>query len=276
MTDTNDSNALRDQLLRDASEGECLPLAHVDHVARRMTSDSLAARQSLLIRTVRSLIDDGLMVVGNIVGASDERVEPWDMSLDDAMALIHDEYVVNHDNGGLGIPNLVRTDRAGRAGRSSARSQDVGELTAFPSGGRISRENMTDEHGASGDDGAGAMAQLREHFLRDLRGDCLPMAHFDYVAQRLASDSISDRQALVLTTVRSLLLDKLVVIGRIAGGSDERVDAWDLTQEDVVALFHDKYIVHHDDQNWVFGIWFELTERGERAAEALGTEGSGD
>jgi hypothetical protein len=98
MTGTNDSNALRDQLLRDSSGGECLSLAHVDHAARRMMPDSLTARQKLLMSTVRTLIDDGLMVVGHIVGGSDESVEPWDMSLDDAMARIYDEYVVHHDD----------------------------------------------------------------------------------------------------------------------------------------------------------------------------------
>ena len=98
MTGTRDPNTLREQLLRDSSEGECLSLAHVDHVARRMAPDSLSARQELLKGTVRSLIDDGLMVVGSIVGGSDERVEPWDMSLDDAMARIDDEYVVHHDD----------------------------------------------------------------------------------------------------------------------------------------------------------------------------------
>jgi hypothetical protein len=90
----NDAEAsvtrLRDQLLYDAV-GDCLPLAHVDSVAGRVAADSVSARQDLLMRTVRRLIDDGLMVVGNIVGASDERVEPWDMSLDDAMARIYDE-----------------------------------------------------------------------------------------------------------------------------------------------------------------------------------------
>jgi hypothetical protein len=59
---------------------------------------SLSARQHLLESTVRSLIADGLMVVGDIVGGSDERVEPWDMSLDDAMARLHDEYVVHYGN----------------------------------------------------------------------------------------------------------------------------------------------------------------------------------
>lgn len=97
MTGTHDPNVLRVQLLRDSSGGECLSLAHVDHVARRMAPDSLTARQELLMGAVRSLIDDGLMVVGSIVGGSDERVEPWELSLDDAMARIYDEYVVHHD-----------------------------------------------------------------------------------------------------------------------------------------------------------------------------------
>jgi hypothetical protein len=98
MTGTNDYDALRDQLLRDASGGECLSVAHVDHVARRVAPDSLTARQELITGTVRSLIDDGLIVIGNIDGGSDERVEPWDLSLDDAMARIYDEYVVHHDD----------------------------------------------------------------------------------------------------------------------------------------------------------------------------------
>ena len=98
MTGTHDPNMLREQLLRDSSDGECLSLAHVDYVAGLIAADSLAARQKLLMDTVRSLIDDGLMVIGNIDGGSDERVEPWDLSLDDAMARICDEYVVHHED----------------------------------------------------------------------------------------------------------------------------------------------------------------------------------
>lgn len=52
MTGLNDSTALREQLLRDASGGECLSLAHVDHASRRMMPDSLTARQKLLMSTV--------------------------------------------------------------------------------------------------------------------------------------------------------------------------------------------------------------------------------
>ncbi|RDH80165.1 hypothetical protein DVS77_04070 [Mycolicibacterium moriokaense] len=91
-------SALRNQLLRDASGGECLSLAHVDHVTQGMKADSLTAHQKLLMDTIRSLIDDGLMVVGWIGGETAECVEPWDMSLDDAMARIYDEYVVHHED----------------------------------------------------------------------------------------------------------------------------------------------------------------------------------
>ena len=77
-------------------------------------------------------------------------------------------------------------------------------------------------------------------------------------------------------TVRSLIVDGLMVVGHIVGGSDERVEPWNTSLDDAMARIHDDYVVHHDDRDWVFGIWFALTERGERAAEALGTEISGD
>lgn len=76
--------------------------------------------------------------------------------------------------------------------------------------------------------------------------------------------------------VRSLIDERLMVVGRIVGASDERVEPWDMSLDDAMARIYDEYVVHHDDQNWVFGIWFALTDSGERAAEALGTEVSGD
>ena len=63
-----------------------MSLAHVDHLAQRLVADSLTVRRELVMDTIRSLIIDGvLIVVGHIVGGSDERVEPWDASLDDAI-----------------------------------------------------------------------------------------------------------------------------------------------------------------------------------------------
>ena len=60
-----------------------------------------------------------------------------------------------------------------------------------------------------------------------------------------------------------------MVVGRIGGDIVEQVDPWNLSPDDAMARIHDEYVVHHDDRGWVFGIWFALTEQGERVAEAL-------
>jgi hypothetical protein len=118
---------------------------------------------------------------------------------------------------------------------------------------------------------------LRDQLLRDASGgECLSLAHVDHVARRMAPDSLSARQELLMGTVRSLIVDGLMVVGQIDGGSDERVEPWNTSLDDAIARIHDDYVVHHDDRDWVFGIWFALTDSGERAAEALGTRISGD
>ena len=82
--------ALRDKLLRDML-GNCLPLVHVDSVVTRLYStNSIAARQAQLTATVASLLTEGLVVIGDIIGASDERVEPWKVPLEEAMARLRE------------------------------------------------------------------------------------------------------------------------------------------------------------------------------------------
>ncbi|MDO3634691.1 hypothetical protein [Mycolicibacterium arseniciresistens] len=89
---------MRDQLLKDAV-GECLPLSHVDGVIAGISPDEpLAAQQEIVLRSIRTLLDGGLMVVGHIVGGADERVEPWPLTTEDALARIHDRYVVHHED----------------------------------------------------------------------------------------------------------------------------------------------------------------------------------
>jgi hypothetical protein len=78
-----------------------------------------------------------------------------------------------------------------------------------------------------------------------------------------------------LRTVRSLIDDGLMVVGNIVGASDERVEPWDMLLDDAMARIHDEYVVHHDDQNWVFRTWFALTARGQQAAEALNKKSEG-
>ena len=89
-------------------------------------------------------------------------------------------------------------------------------------------------------------------------------------------DSLTAQQKLLMSTVRTLIDDGLMVVGHIVGGSDESVEPWDMSLDDAMARIYDEYVVHHDDRNWVFRTWFALTDSGERAAEALTTKISGE
>jgi hypothetical protein len=92
----------------------------------------------------------------------------------------------------------------------------------------------------------------------------------------MAGESLPARQALLTSVIRSMIDEGLMVVGGIVGASDERVEPWKLSLDDAMAQLRDDYIVNHEEGSWVFGIWFVLTEHGERAAEALGTGVSGD
>lgn len=92
---------LRMRLLSDAV-GNCLPMAHVTSVIRReQLADTVAGQQDVVLRTIRSLLDDGLMKIGDILGASDERVIPWDLSIDAAMDRVYDLFVGHYDEPAL-------------------------------------------------------------------------------------------------------------------------------------------------------------------------------
>lgn len=62
-------------------------------IDRKGLADTVSARQDLVLRTIRSLLDDGLMKIGDILGASDERVVPWDLTTDAAMDRVRDLFV---------------------------------------------------------------------------------------------------------------------------------------------------------------------------------------
>jgi hypothetical protein len=129
---------------------------------------------------------------------------------------------------------------------------------------------MTEEHDSAERDIAVQIpAGLRDHLLCDAHGDCLPLIHVHSVVKQEAGGSLPTRQEVLLRTVRSLIGDGLMVVGRIGGEDVECVEPWDLSLDDAMARIHQRYVVQHDDRDWVFGIWFALTERGEQAAQAL-------
>lgn len=77
-------------------------MAHVTSVmARHDLVDTPAAQQELVLRTIRSLLDDGLMEIGDILGASDERIASWDLPPAEAVKRVHDLFVGHHDEPAL-------------------------------------------------------------------------------------------------------------------------------------------------------------------------------
>lgn len=94
---SNAESVLRNVLLSHAV-GNCLPMAHVASVlGPEDLGETLTDRQHAVLSTIRSLLDDGLMKIGDIVGASDERVVPWDLTIDAAMERVR-ELFVDHYN----------------------------------------------------------------------------------------------------------------------------------------------------------------------------------
>lgn len=92
---------LRNQLLLDGL-AMCVPMAHVTSVIRReQLAETVADQHDVVLRAIRSLLDDGLMKIGDILGASDERVVPWDLSIDAAMDRLRDLFVDHYDEPAL-------------------------------------------------------------------------------------------------------------------------------------------------------------------------------
>lgn len=107
-----------------------------------------------------------------------------------------------------------------------------------------------------------------------LRGDILAMGGDDFVSMadvqgqidrgRLA-DSVSERQQLVVDTVRSLLVDGLVEVGVIPSPSSPGFKTWPGTVDEVMTRFIDRFVGHYDDRSeWAYKIWLNLTKKGER------------
>jgi hypothetical protein len=84
-------DSLRHELLQDAL-GDSLPIGHVTSI---ITHDQLAktgpAQQELALQTIRSLLEDGLMQVGDLTGEGGELVS-WKLSVDETIARIRERF----------------------------------------------------------------------------------------------------------------------------------------------------------------------------------------
>lgn len=115
-----------------------------------------------------------------------------------------------------------------------------------------------------------AARALREQLSRDLLGDCLSLSHIDSVlASDFPAEPIAARQERLLTTIRSLLADGLLVVGDIVGGTDAEVMPWSSSVDVTMEILRERYVDQYEDSvKWEWTTWFALTESGRRAAEA--------
>jgi hypothetical protein len=67
-------------------------------ISRGQLADSAAERQRLVVDTVRSLLSDGLVEVGDIPGRGEPGFEPWPGSVDVVMTRFTDRFVRHHDD----------------------------------------------------------------------------------------------------------------------------------------------------------------------------------
>jgi hypothetical protein len=75
-----------------------VPLIEVDQdITRDNLANSPQEQRELALRTIRSLLDDGLMGIGELPGPGDQFPD-WGLSVDEAMERVHDRFVRHHDD----------------------------------------------------------------------------------------------------------------------------------------------------------------------------------
>ncbi len=91
-------DVLRDGILASGHD-DFVSMADVQsHISRGGLADSIAARQQLVVDTVRSLLVDGLAEVGDIPGRDDPGFKTWPGTVDDVMTRFADRFVGHYDD----------------------------------------------------------------------------------------------------------------------------------------------------------------------------------
>jgi hypothetical protein len=63
-----------------------------------LLADLSIERQQLVVDTVRSLLEDGLVVVGDLPGRNDPGFKPWPGTADEVMKRFVDRFVGHYDD----------------------------------------------------------------------------------------------------------------------------------------------------------------------------------
>ena len=89
---------IRAELLLNAAAGDELPITAVDYyVTQQHPSAAVSDVQDETLATIRSLADDGLVVLGAMSGKGG-RWEAWNEPIDESMQRIADLYVTHYDD----------------------------------------------------------------------------------------------------------------------------------------------------------------------------------
>jgi hypothetical protein len=89
---------LRDGVLASGHD-DFVSMADVQsHISRGGLADSVAARQQLVVETVRSLLVDGLAEIGDIPGRDDPGFKTWPGTVDEVMTRFIDRFIGNYDD----------------------------------------------------------------------------------------------------------------------------------------------------------------------------------
>jgi hypothetical protein len=89
-----------------------------------------------------------------------------------------------------------------------------------------------------------------------------------YVARENPGQSLSVIQNKTLDLIRSLVSDGMFKLGEL--NDNCRFTAWNTPLDESMQRIRDVYVTNFDEQNtWPWFCWLDLTENGQRVAEAI-------
>jgi hypothetical protein len=111
--------------------------------------------------------------------------------------------------------------------------------------------------------------RLRAELLTSALSDWVSLAEVQQIISHFElADTDSERQDLVLRTIRSLLNDGLMQIGELPG-PDGKFPAWEPIDVAMDRL-RERYVDHYaEPASWDYSIWLGVTDAGRPVAKAL-------
>lgn len=95
---TTAQDILRSDILASGRDDWVSMAAVQGRISRGRLANSAAERQRLVVDTVRSLLLDGLVEVGDIPGRGDPGFKPWPGTVDEVMSRFTDRFVRHYDD----------------------------------------------------------------------------------------------------------------------------------------------------------------------------------